>query len=89
MNYDVICSKCPLLADTHACSRLRYQYSFSELSVYFSGKGLQFFCKHSVNSACLFIVFAFTASPGKAASAVTVTACYYILCSGSATYYYY
>jgi len=39
MKYHIICLKCPLLADTHACSRLRK--SFTVLSMVFSSKADQ------------------------------------------------
>jgi len=39
MNYHGKCSKCPGLADTHVCSRL--QWSFTALSMAFSGKADQ------------------------------------------------
>jgi len=39
MNYDIKCSKCPSLADTHAYTRL--WQSFTELSMAFSGEADQ------------------------------------------------
>jgi len=39
MNYHIKCSKCPSLADTHACSHL--QWSFTALLMAFSGNADQ------------------------------------------------